>query len=116
MIYFFAPEPVHSLCLTHIFTISIPERAKCQTNNFYKKLKIMKKKILLAAGAAMLAAAVSAAVYVENLNKTDNFFSANVEALSMNESDYDGYLKVKKDESKHKLICEGIGHQKCVMD
>ena len=47
----------------------------------------MKKPILLAAGAVLLAAAVSAFVYVKNeSNAMDELFEANVEALTRNES------------------------------
>ena len=47
----------------------------------------MKKTILLAAGAVLLAAAVSAFVYVKNENNSmDELFEANVEALTRNES------------------------------
>ena len=47
----------------------------------------MKKNILLAAGAVLLAAAVSAFVYVKNENNSMNeLFNANVEALARGES------------------------------
>ena len=47
----------------------------------------MKKPILLAAGAVLLAAVVSAFVYVKNgSNAMDELFEANVEALTRNES------------------------------
>ena len=46
----------------------------------------MKKTILLAAGAVLLAAAVSAFVYVKNENNSmDELFEANVEALTNGE-------------------------------
>ena len=46
----------------------------------------MKKTFLLAAGAALLAAAVSAFVYVKNENNAmNNLFEANVEALARGE-------------------------------
>ena len=47
---------------------------------------IMKKTFLLAAGAVLLAAAVSAFAYVKNeSNSMDELFEANVEALTQNE-------------------------------
>ena len=47
----------------------------------------MKKKIIFAVGAVLVAAAVSAFVYVNNgRNSMDDLFNANVEALARNES------------------------------
>ena len=68
---------------------------------------------LLAAGAVLLAAAVSAFVYVKNENNSmDELFEANVEALTQSESQ-DGYARVIKLESSHTLICNGIGRLVC---
>lgn len=50
-------------------------------------LSIMKRSLVLAAGAVLVAAAVSAFVYVNNgRNSMDDLFNANVEALARNES------------------------------
>ena len=47
----------------------------------------MKRKMILAAGAVLAAAAVSAFVYVNNeRNSMSDLFNANVEALARNES------------------------------
>lgn len=47
----------------------------------------MKKRMLLAAGAVLVAATVSAFVYVKNESSSmDGLFNANVEALAGNES------------------------------
>ena len=49
----------------------------------------MKKNMILAAGAVLAAAAVSAFVYVNNgRNSMDDLFNANVEALARNEGGY----------------------------
>jgi hypothetical protein len=51
----------------------------------------MKKNILLAAGAVLVAAAVSVFVYVKNENNSmDELFNANVEALANNEEGISG--------------------------
>lgn len=53
-------------------------------------LSIMKRSLVLAAGAVLVAAAVSAFVYVNNgRNSMDDLFNANVEALASQESDSD---------------------------
>ena len=56
---------------------------------------------MVAAGAVMLAAAVSATVYVGNLNKGDDLFLANVEALVDEESS--GNYKICYSESVVKV-------------
>ncbi len=51
----------------------------------------MKKKLLLAAGAVLLASAVSAFIYVnKESNPMDELFNANVEALTGSESSQGG--------------------------
>ena len=76
----------------------------------------MKKTFLLAAGAALLAAAVSAFVYVKNENNAMNeLFNANVEALTWCEIDgkiikeacegNEGTCIIKK--YGHTLTCSG---------
>lgn len=62
----------------------------------------MKKRMLLAAGAVLVAASVSAFVYVKNGSSSmDGLFNANVEALAGNEGAPDGTVM--------SYVCKYIG-------
>ena len=71
----------------------------------------MKKTILLAGEAVLLAAAVSAFVYVNNeSNSMDELFEANVEALTRNEGiGTKCYKNIRNDPSDVALYCGTCG-------
>ena len=73
----------------------------------------MKKKLLLAAGAMLAAAAVS--VYVNNeKNSMSDLFNANVEALTNSESDYEDNIWYRYDRPDGGFNCTKGGSSNCI--
>ena len=75
----------------------------------------MKRKLLLAAGAMLAAAAVSAFVYVNNeKNSMSDLFNANVEALTNSESDYEDNIWYRYDRPDGGFNCTKGGSSNCI--
>ena len=76
--------------------------------------KTMKKAILLAAGAVLLAATVSTFVYVKNgSDSMDELFDANVEALTQNEDDLSSAIWIRSYRQDGGYNCTKGGDETC---
>lgn len=77
----------------------------------------MKRSLVLAAGAVLVAAAVSAFVYVScGRNFMDDLFNANVEALASQETGYEDLKDSRwwvNENDPHAIICTPGGNDAC---
>lgn len=75
----------------------------------------MKKKVIMA-GAAVIMSAVAVGFNANTNSKMTDLMSANLEALTQDESKICKYNIVRVNEDKNKITCKGEGEQCCIMD